>query len=654
MAEYPTAVIGSENPLPPLAFTADLHDSPAVDGLDEDMQRNIAYGRSHSILPYRLQDNYGRELEQVRHPVAVVENELLRATFLPGMGGRLWSLIDRSTGRELLYSNAAIQPGNLALRNAWIAGGVEWNIGTTGHTPLTSSLLHAARVVLNDGTEVLRMYEFERSRELIYQVDAWLPRGSAALLVTVRVTNPNDHEVPLYWWSNIAVPEHSGTRVIADADSAWQFDYGNGLRRVGFPILDGVDRSYPTRSDTAADYFFDLRGAAHPWIAAIDDDGSGLLHTSTRELQGRKLFLWGSGQGGRHWQEWLSPLGGNYLEIQAGLARTQLEHLPLAAGETRSWTESYGPIEIARESVHGNWEDARKAVAAEVQRTAPPEWLAGRARDAAAFADRPPTELLQIGSGWGALENRRRSVAGTAPFDTAGTPFLEASLGPEQEPWLELLGKRTMSASPGNPPSSYQVSAGWLSLLVEAHGWQAHLHRGVALAYSGDLHGAVGAWQESFEAEPNAWALRNQAVLRFSSDPALALGLYDQAVPFARGCEPLLLERLVCLALSSSPQKVLGAVDALPAGLRRAPRVQLLEATAAVQVHEVDRAGGILDEGLVLPQLREGALELGELWYEYRALRLAAKEGVPLDERHQTLARRESLPWAYEFRMKAT
>jgi Domain of unknown function (DUF5107) len=50
-------------------------------------------------------------------------------------GGRLWSLVHKPTGRELLHRNPNFWPANLALRNAWVAGGVEWNLGTIGHSP---------------------------------------------------------------------------------------------------------------------------------------------------------------------------------------------------------------------------------------------------------------------------------------------------------------------------------------------------------------------------------------------------------------------------------------------------------------------------------------------------------------------------------------
>lgn len=141
-----------------------LHGLPARTaegaGFDEEMRRNLAYGAPHSLLPYTRQGDYDRVRAERELPAVVLENETLTATFLPSLGGRLWSLVHRPSGRELLHRNPILQPANLALRDAWLAGGVEWNLGTTGHWPLTCEPLHAARLTAADGTAVLRMYAF--------------------------------------------------------------------------------------------------------------------------------------------------------------------------------------------------------------------------------------------------------------------------------------------------------------------------------------------------------------------------------------------------------------------------------------------------------------------------------------------------------------
>ena len=136
-------------------------------------------------------------------------------------GGRLWRLFHKPTQRELLDGNEVFQPANLAVRNAWFSGGVEWNIGVHGHTPYTCSPLFAARVA-GEGAPVMRLYEWDRVRETPYQMDFHLPDGSPWLFVHIRIVNPHDRETPMYWWSNIAVPETPNMRVVAPADRRLQ------------------------------------------------------------------------------------------------------------------------------------------------------------------------------------------------------------------------------------------------------------------------------------------------------------------------------------------------------------------------------------------------------------------------------------------------
>ncbi|MGC9348551.1 MAG: DUF5107 domain-containing protein, partial [Anaerolineae bacterium] len=238
----PAADVGPESPLPPLGLGRDIHARKEAPGVPEDMLRNMAYGRVPNILPYTMQDGYTRERHLQELPVAVLENDILKATFLLPYGGRLWSLLHKPSGRELLEVNPVFQPANLALRNAWYSGGVEWNIGTIGHWPYTCSPLFVARLQTGDGTPILRLYEWERIRQVPFQIDAYLPERSPVLFVRVRIVNPHSHEVPMYWWSNIAVPETPETRVVVPADSAFKFGYGKGgLGLVDIPDIEGVD-----------------------------------------------------------------------------------------------------------------------------------------------------------------------------------------------------------------------------------------------------------------------------------------------------------------------------------------------------------------------------------------------------------------------------
>ncbi|MBI0385681.1 DUF5107 domain-containing protein, partial [Streptomyces albiflaviniger] len=128
----------------------------------------------------------GRDRAPAALDAIVLENDRLRATVLPGLGGRVHSLVHKPAGRELLYRNPVFQPADFALNGAWFSGGIEWNIGATGHTTLSCSPLHAARVPAPDaadGGAMVRLWEWERLRDLPFQVDLWLPADSAFLYV---------------------------------------------------------------------------------------------------------------------------------------------------------------------------------------------------------------------------------------------------------------------------------------------------------------------------------------------------------------------------------------------------------------------------------------------------------------------------------------
>src|SRR5690606_13242512 len=102
-----------------------------------------------------------------------------------------------------------IRPANLAIRNAWFAGGVEWNLGVTGHWGMTCDPVLAGTVVTPDGTDVLRMWAHERMLGLTWRIDAHLPDGADRLFIHPVLANPTAADVPVYWWSNIAVDRKS-------------------------------------------------------------------------------------------------------------------------------------------------------------------------------------------------------------------------------------------------------------------------------------------------------------------------------------------------------------------------------------------------------------------------------------------------------------
>jgi hypothetical protein len=604
---------GPLNPLPPLRLLGDLHDDIDCTGLDEEMARNIRYGRASSVLPYLLQDDYTRDLSPQETRVAILENDHLRAVVLLEFGGRLWSLHDKVAGRELLYNTDRIQFGNLGLRNAWFPGGVEWNLGTTGHTALTCSPVHAVSLEQPDGTPGLRIAEWERMRDLAYQVDFRLGPRSRHLAVDITVTNPNADAVPAYWWSNIAVASSAGTRVVAPGRSAFEFTYTRRLRRVPVPGPSGADLSYPHAAARTADHFFELGPGKLPWIAAVDAAGVGLLHVSSRRLRGRKLFTWGNAPGGRRWQEFLTGSTESYFEIQAGLTRTQLEHLPLGPGESWSWSEVYGTVSVPAEAVHGEWVAAIESMESAIAEAGIGSMLDERPEPG---HDRQG-EPLHAGSGWGALESLRREVSQEEPSPVIDRLFPRSSLGEDQEPWVALLETGTLS--PGTP-RSYVVGKLWSDLLEAAEDSAAAMvHRGVVRWNAGHREAAVQAWEAAYALEPDAWlALRNVAAASgLLGDPDRSADQYLRALDLMPDVAQLRLEAIEALIAAHRFPEAVALAQAAPAS-SFAGRFRLLQARAAVLHGELRLAESILDSGLEVADLREGEVSLSDLWRSCR------------------------------------
>lgn len=178
---------GPDNALPAFRVPDPNGRVPWNDSLPPADRARLGWETAFRVLPYPVQDGYTRALRPQSLPSLVLENEHLRATVLPGWGGRLWSLVHKDSGRELLHRNAILQLGNLALGNAWFAGGVEWNLPQLGHQPLTCSPLFAGEIPGTEGEPALRLWEFERMKRLVWHVDLHLPPDSPCLFAHVRV-----------------------------------------------------------------------------------------------------------------------------------------------------------------------------------------------------------------------------------------------------------------------------------------------------------------------------------------------------------------------------------------------------------------------------------------------------------------------------------
>ena len=612
------------------------------------------YGIPDNTLPYTQQNYYTRDVKSREIDAVLVENDILRAVFLPHCGCRLWSLYHKKKNRELLYVNPVLRFSNFAIRDAWAAGGVEWNIGWQGHTPMTCETLFCERVIDSEtGTPVLRFYELERKRLETYEVDAYLPDGREYLFVRVRIKNNASTEMPVYWWSNMAVPESAATRVIVDTDEAFHFH--PSTRRVGMTNIlnyEGeIDITYPASLKKSVDFFFDIPKKNRKFITALERDGSGLVQASTSLLKGRKEFLWGTHSGGKRWQAFLSDGTKTYLEIQAGLAHTQMESVPLAAGAEFEWLEAYGLMEADPGKVHSSdWEAAKSEVRSKLEDSLSAAFLEEELIRTRKSIVGVPGEAMSSGTGWGALENKRRKQLGLAPLDET-LPFPESSIQKEQAPWLTLLEEKRFP-EPGDPlapPLCFQSQPDWIPLLEEAirtnsNHWFAHYQLGAILYANDRKEEARQEFVASLSCKRTPWSLYALAHMTEGSEACAIMMECVQMLPenFWAIREAMALYNQN--GLYSAARKL---YEENTCAFKDNGRLRALYLDAVVSMGDLALTEKLLQEPFEIADLREGGLIFHDIWTKY----VTQKYHLDSGETRESILKKYPIPTWMDYKM---
>ena len=643
----PSAHFNGESTLPSLYEMSNVQ-GLTRSALDEDDELFVGYGFLPSIFPYRMQDLYDRADDLTPYIGVVLENPYLKAVFIPELGGRLWSLYDKVAGKDLLYTNPIVRPCNLAVRNAWLAGGIEFNCGMVGHHPFTCSRIHAAETALDDGTPVLRMYEYERIRSCVYQMDFFLPEDAKQLFGRMRIVNPTAETVPMYWWTNMAVRENPEARDVIDATVTYN-NRGGMVGKNPVPIHEDIDITYPSNNPIAIDYFWKIPPEARKYTAYIDREGYGFVQTSTARLQGRKLFVWGQGEGGKRWQEFLTADGhdGRYVEIQAGVAHTQYECLPMPPKTAWEWLEAFGAITADPARVHGDWADCRAEVGERLEELIPAATMEAMLKATRPMALAPAKHMICHGSAWGRLENLRREKSG----EPAVCPHLDfGDLSAEQLPWVHLLQEGSMQTGEdiSHPPVSWMLQAEWTALLEGSSPChEKYLHLAAIYMAQRRLRDADEALTAAmhYAATPIALFLKAQ-IHRMKGDISTAADTALQAYGLLSADVSLARQSLALALRAGKHEAIISAYEAAPAVVQADGRVAMTYAFALLRTGKIAEAEATLcrDGGLSVTDIREGEISLTGLYIEIRRAKAAAN-GITLEPADIDVPRR------FDFRM---
>ena len=589
---------------------------------------HINYGNVANVFPYKKQDLYSDELITKSIKTVVLENEYIKAVFLPQYGARLMSIYDKKRKKDIVYNNDAIRITNVALRNAWFAGGVEWNSSVRGHTPFTCDNLFC-EIIENGDEPVVRFYEWERIRKQFFEITAYLPNDSRQLFIKIRIINCNKEETPAYWWSNIAVKETFNTRVITNCEKTFGNDYEGQIVHLDVPYRECTDITYPVRNLNAVDYFFDTYDDKQRFIMTAEEDGDAFYQTSTSFLKGRKEFVWGMAQGSFNWQRKLCGEGSTYFEVQAGLARTQMECAPMPGGAVWEWTEAYGMTKADKEKIYStDWNIAREEGArcvAEVNE----ERLEAVAEEIKRIC-RNKGELVHKGSAWASLEKLLN-------YSPVYDEFAEIPLESEQKPWAELIknNKFICPRTVNDNPAGYIYDKKLKAALEKYAGenWYAYFHLGLMYYYEKNFKKARTSFEISIKLKENPWALYALSELSTVEKDYEAALEYILKVVKIRPDDIRALRKLSdCACAAGRGDEYTDIYEKLPVKLKNNTRLKLLAAISYIECGDIGRFEEILSVPFEPNDIREGEKSFAKAWEKYLEIKYF-KPGMTEEEK---------------------
>lgn len=307
---------------------------------EEDPNPAFPLVNRHHVYPYTMLDDLTDQREPKSYKAIFLENEYLKAIVLPGMGGRLYSLYDKVNKREVFYRNNVVKYGLVALRGAWISGGIEWNF-PNGHTVVTVSRVASTIIRNADGSATVVVGDIDRVTGMHWEVALTLRRGEGRLEQRVTLFNSTPF-TNLYWfWATAAVP----------ATVDMQFIYP---MREAFPHTKGVVWSYPDHDGSEWSWYKNVREHTSLFARQVHRNFFGAYYHKTdygvvhvadfRQVPGKKTWTWGVAGDGFIWTNLLSDNDGPYNEIQAGRYETQLNYEFMPPRRVEQFTEYWYPV----------------------------------------------------------------------------------------------------------------------------------------------------------------------------------------------------------------------------------------------------------------------------------------------------------------------
>ena len=304
------------------------------------------------LYPYFRFDGSVAKSVPKKWKAVILENEKIRVTMLPEIGGKVWGAVDKVTGKPFLYYNNVVKFRNIALRGPWCSGGIEFNFGITGHAPTSATPVDWFVRKNSDGSASYFASATEYINRTTWQVEVRLAPGAENFTTHTVWFNASNLEGPYYHWMNAAFPLPKNTEFVfpgrnyvghgGDAH-VWSKDSEGHNLNVYSENNFGGNKSYHV-----------LNGDTRLFGLWWPDMSFGAVHRNAAyEKYGRKIWLWSPSREGAIWENLLTDSDGQYAELQSGRIfqqpRPPCEKTPFkipsfVPGATDRFDESWGLV----------------------------------------------------------------------------------------------------------------------------------------------------------------------------------------------------------------------------------------------------------------------------------------------------------------------
>lgn len=292
---------------------------------------------ANGVYPYMSYAETSNRPVPKKYRVVVLENNSLKATICPDLGGKVFSLVHKPSGKEVLYVPDVIRYTRILPRFYFIAGGIEVSF------PISHSPTQNETILYKIDRTGDRIYVTCGERELRFgmQWSVEYSLGTNDNFLTQRVIfhNPGTMAYPWMSWSNAALPSAPDTR----------YDFPKGKVLSHASKIDTIDweKQGPKNESAIKEmtgYFWKTKDA-NAFGAYTPSLGTGLYHIADEKIaSGIKLWSYGVGDDSA-WSVLSTAKHQTYIEIQGGPISDQSIKLEMQPKQTRWHVEYWFPAD---------------------------------------------------------------------------------------------------------------------------------------------------------------------------------------------------------------------------------------------------------------------------------------------------------------------